>query len=114
MPRSAWIKRSIFAACMLALIAAVVAGCGGGGSSSSSSTSESEETAEGGGGGESEGGGEGVKIALLLPENETPRYETNDKPTSKKLLKNSARVVKSRTSTPVATPKNRRAKAKLP
>jgi D-xylose transport system substrate-binding protein len=80
MPRSAWIKRSIFAACMLALIAAVVAGCGGGGSSSSSSTSESEETAEGG------GGGEGVKIALLLPENETPRYETNDKPDFEKAV----------------------------
>jgi D-xylose transport system substrate-binding protein len=86
MPRSAWIKRSIFAACMLALIAAVVAGCGGGGSSSSSSTGESEETAEGGGGGESEGGGEGVKIALLLPENETPRYETNDKPSFEKAV----------------------------
>ena len=26
MPRSAWIKRSLFAACMLALVAAVVAG----------------------------------------------------------------------------------------
>src|SRR6201992_839261 len=82
MPLSAWIKRSLFAACALALIAAAVAGCGGGGSSSSSNTGESEETAEGGGGGgEAEsGGGEGVKIALLLPENETPRYETNDKP----------------------------------
>jgi D-xylose transport system substrate-binding protein len=85
MPRSAWIKRSLFAACMLALIAAAVAGCGGGGSSSSSSTSESEETAEGGGG-ETEGGGEGVKIALLLPENETPRYETNDKPDFEKAV----------------------------
>jgi D-xylose transport system substrate-binding protein len=87
MPRSAWIKRSIFAACMLALIAAVVAGCGGGGSSSSSSTSESEETAEGGGGGESESSGGGsLKIALLLPENETPRYETNDKPDFEKAV----------------------------
>ena len=85
MPRSAWIKRSIFAACMLALIAAVVAGCGGGGSSSSS-TSESEETAAGGGGGESESGGGSLKIALLLPENETPRYETNDKPDFEKAV----------------------------
>ena len=25
-------------------------------------------------------GGGSLKIALLLPENETPRYETNDKP----------------------------------
>jgi len=88
MPLSAWIKRSLFAACALALIAAAVAGCGGGGSSSSSNTGESEETAEGGGGGgEAEsGGGEGVKIALLLPENETPRYETNDKPDFEKAV----------------------------
>jgi D-xylose transport system substrate-binding protein len=96
MPLSAWIKRSLFAACALALIAAAVAGCGGGGSSSSSSTSEggSEETAESGGGGETEGGGEeaasgegSLKIALLLPENETPRYETNDKPDFEKAVK---------------------------
>ncbi|HEX3360841.1 MAG TPA: substrate-binding domain-containing protein, partial [Solirubrobacterales bacterium] len=89
MSLSAWMKRSLFAACALALIAAVVAGCGGGGSSSSSNTGESEESAEaGGGGGESEsGGGEGVKIALLLPENETPRYETNDKPDFEKAVK---------------------------
>jgi D-xylose transport system substrate-binding protein len=72
---------------MLALIAAVVAGCGGGGSSSSSSTGESEETAEGGGGGETESSGGGsLKIALLLPENETPRYETNDKPDFEKAV----------------------------
>ncbi len=88
MPQSAWIKRSLLAVCALALIAAVVAGCGGGGSSSSGSTSESEEPAETGGGGESEsGGGEGVKIALLLPENDTPRYETNDKPDFEKAVK---------------------------
>ena len=37
-----------------------------------------EETTEGGGGGGSEGGS--YKIALLLPENETPRYESDDKP----------------------------------
>jgi D-xylose transport system substrate-binding protein len=86
MPRSAWIRRSIFAACMLALVAAVVAGCGGGGSSSSSNTGESEEAAAGGGGGESESGGSGLKIALLLPENETPRYETNDKPDFEKAV----------------------------
>jgi D-xylose transport system substrate-binding protein len=80
-------KRSLFAAFALVVIAAVVAGCGGGDSSSSSS-STSEETAEGGGGGgeESSGGGEGVKIALLLPENETPRYETNDKPSFEKAV----------------------------
>ncbi|MBS1891965.1 MAG: sugar ABC transporter substrate-binding protein [Actinobacteria bacterium] len=75
MPLSAWMKKALFAAFALVLIAGVVAGCGGG-SSSTTKTGE-EETSEGGGGG---GGGEGVKIALLLPENETPRYETNDKP----------------------------------
>ena len=78
MPQATWMKRSLFAAFALVVIAAVVAGCGGGGSSSSS-TSE-------GGGGEAEGGGEGVKIALLLPENETPRYETNDKPDFEKAV----------------------------
>jgi D-xylose transport system substrate-binding protein len=71
-------KRVLFAAFALVAIAVVAAGCGGGGSSSSSESTEggSEESNEGGSG----GGGEGVKIALLLPENETPRYETNDKP----------------------------------
>lgn len=85
MPLSAWMKRTLFAAFALVVIAAVVAGCGGGGSSSSSSTSESEESSSGGGE-ESSGGGEGVKIALLLPENETPRYETNDKPDFEKAV----------------------------
>jgi D-xylose transport system substrate-binding protein len=85
MPQATWMKRTLFAAFALVVIAAVVAGCGGGGSSSSSSTTE--ETTEGGGGGEeSSGGGEGVKIALLLPENETPRYETNDKPSFEKAV----------------------------
>jgi len=49
----------------LALIAVIAVGCGGG-----------SDTTSGGGG----GGGGGGTIALLLPENETPRYETNDKP----------------------------------
>jgi D-xylose transport system substrate-binding protein len=85
MPLSAWMKRTLFAAFALVVIAAVVAGCGGGGSSSSSEATESEESSEGGaaaeeGGGEESSGGGKLKIALLLPENETPRYETNDKP----------------------------------
>jgi D-xylose transport system substrate-binding protein len=86
MPQSAWMKRTLFAAFALLVVAAAIAGCGGGSSSSSSSSEEStesnEEAGAGGGGSEEEssGGGEGVKIALLLPENETPRYETNDKP----------------------------------
>jgi D-xylose transport system substrate-binding protein len=85
-------KRTLFAVFALAVIAAVVAGCGGGGSSSSSNTSESEESNEGGGaaeeggGGEESSGGGSVKIALLLPENETPRYETNDKPSFEKAV----------------------------
>ncbi len=47
------------------VIGLVAAGCGGGGSSSSSSES---------------GGGGGGKIALLLPETKTSRYEAHDRP----------------------------------
>jgi D-xylose transport system substrate-binding protein len=72
-------KRTLFAAFALVAIAAVVAGCGGGGSSSSSSSEESS-----GGGGESGGGS--YKIALLLPENETPRYEADDRPDFEKAI----------------------------
>jgi D-xylose transport system substrate-binding protein len=50
------LKRFSFGLGALLVIALVAAGCGG-----------------------SSGGG-GTKIALLLPENETPRYETNDRP----------------------------------
>jgi D-xylose transport system substrate-binding protein len=50
------------------IIGLVAAGCGGGGSSSSSESS---------GGG---GGGGGGKIALLLPETKTSRYEAHDRP----------------------------------
>src|SRR6185312_399396 len=86
MPHSAWMKRTLFAAFALLVIAAVVAGCGGSDSSTSSSGSEESTEAAGGGAAEEEEGGGGeeasgegsVKIALLLPENETPRYETND------------------------------------
>lgn len=67
------------ACCALALFAAA---CGGGGST----TSGGEETSAGGGGEEAEGGGN-LKIALMLPENETPRYETNDKPDFEKAVK---------------------------
>jgi D-xylose transport system substrate-binding protein len=87
MPQSSWIKRTLFVAFALAAIAAVVAGCGGGSSSSSSSEEEPAETSEEtGGGGEESGGGGSLKIALLLPENETPRYETNDKPDFEKAV----------------------------
>ena len=55
MSSSALLKRAAFAVCALLAIGLVAAGCGG-----------------------SDDGG--TKIALLLPENETPRYETNDRP----------------------------------
>ncbi|HEU4462655.1 MAG TPA: substrate-binding domain-containing protein [Solirubrobacterales bacterium] len=61
---SALSSRIWFAAAALAAFSMVVAGCG-----------SSDDTTGGGG-----GGGGGSTIALLLPENETPRYETNDRP----------------------------------
>jgi D-xylose transport system substrate-binding protein len=64
-------SRVWFAAAGLALIAVIAVGCGGG-----------SDTTSGGGG----GGGGGGTIALLLPENETPRYETNDKPGIEKAI----------------------------
>src|SRR5215213_6405676 len=71
---SAFRKRLAFVVLAVVALALVAAGCG----SSDDSTSGGGETtsAEGGGG----GGGGAFTIALLLPENETPRYETNDKP----------------------------------
>jgi D-xylose transport system substrate-binding protein len=56
MSSSASMKRVVIALGVLIAAALVISGCGG-----------------------SDGGG-GTKIALLLPENETPRYETNDRP----------------------------------
>jgi len=67
---SALSSRVWFAVAGLAVIALVAVGCGGSDDTTSSSSG-------GGGGG---GGGGSATIALLLPENETPRYETNDKP----------------------------------
>jgi D-xylose transport system substrate-binding protein len=65
------LKRVAIVIGALLAIAIVAAGCG----SSSSSSSGGSTEASGGG-----GGGGNFTIALLLPENETPRYETNDKP----------------------------------
>ncbi|TMK58804.1 MAG: sugar ABC transporter substrate-binding protein [Actinobacteria bacterium] len=65
---SALSSRVWFAAAGLAIIALVAVGCG--------SSDDTTGGGEGGGG----GGGGSATIALLLPENETPRYETNDKP----------------------------------
>jgi D-xylose transport system substrate-binding protein len=71
------LRRSRFGLLALAAIAvlaisAIAAACGGGGSTTSESTGEEE-----GGGGEGGGGG---KIALLLPESKTSRYEAHDRP----------------------------------
>jgi D-xylose transport system substrate-binding protein len=62
MSGSAGVKRLAIAIGALIAVVLVVAGCGG-----------------------SSGGG-GTKVALLLPENETPRYETNDKPDFEKAV----------------------------
>jgi D-xylose transport system substrate-binding protein len=51
-------KRVVVAVCVLFAITAVAAGCGG----------------------SDDDGGGGAKIALLLPENQTPRYESADRP----------------------------------
>lgn len=59
---SAGVKRIAIAVGALIAVVLVAAGCGG-----------------------SSGGG-GTKIALLLPENETPRYETNDRPDFEKAV----------------------------
>lgn len=76
---------AVMACCALALVAAA---CGGGGGTTSDTGGGEETSAEGGGGGEeAEGGGGNLKIALMLPENETPRYETNDKPDFEEAVK---------------------------
>jgi D-xylose transport system substrate-binding protein len=62
MSGTAKLKRIGLGMSALLVLALVVAGCGG-----------------------SSGGG-GTKIALLLPENETPRYETNDRPDFEKAV----------------------------
>jgi D-xylose transport system substrate-binding protein len=62
--------RLVAGVAVLAALAALAAGCGS--SNKSSTTSGST--------GSSGGGGEGGKIALLLPESKTTRYEQQDKP----------------------------------
>jgi D-xylose transport system substrate-binding protein len=66
MSRPAMLRPLVVFGCALLALGLFVAGCG-----------SSDDDTSGGGGG---GGGGGGTIALLLPENETPRYETNDKP----------------------------------
>ena len=67
MSRAAWLIATSATACALA-----VAGCGGG----------SKKSSSGGG-----GGGKGGKIAFLLPESKTARYETQDRPRFEKKVK---------------------------
>jgi D-xylose transport system substrate-binding protein len=62
MSNSVKLKRLAIAMGALLVVALVVAGCGGSSDSG------------------------GTKIALLLPENETPRYETNDRPDFEKAV----------------------------
>lgn len=65
MSNRALLRRLAVIGCALSTIGLVAVGCGG------------DDDTTGGGGG---GGGGSATIALLLPENETPRYETNDRP----------------------------------
>lgn len=62
MSHKALLRRLALSGCALLVLGLLVAGCGGG------------------------GGGGGTKIALLLPENETPRYESDDKPDFEKAV----------------------------
>src|ERR1700704_2400637 len=62
MSNSAVVKRVAIAVAALLAVVLVAAGCG------------------------SSGGGGGTKIALLLPENETPRYESDDRPDFEKAV----------------------------
>jgi D-xylose transport system substrate-binding protein len=64
MSNSARLKRAAIAMGALLAVVLLVAGCGG----------------------SDDDGGGGSKIALLLPENETPRYETNDRPDFEKAV----------------------------
>jgi D-xylose transport system substrate-binding protein len=63
MSNSVMLKRAAIVMGALLVVALVAAGCGGSSSDSG-----------------------GAKIALLLPENETPRYETNDRPDFEKAV----------------------------
>ena len=66
-------RRAAAAVSLLALTAAVAAGCGSSGGNAATASSG--------------GGGGGPKIALLLPENQTPRYEAHDRPDFTKRVK---------------------------
>lgn len=57
-------------------------------------------------------GGGGPKIAYLLPENETPRYEAHDRPEFEETSNSSAKTAKSSTTTQPRTPPSSRARPK--
>jgi D-xylose transport system substrate-binding protein len=71
-------------AVLLAVLALLAAACGGGAGQGTASEGASDQAAEeepaSEGGGADEAEGEGGKIALLLPESKTARYETQDRP----------------------------------
>jgi D-xylose transport system substrate-binding protein len=71
MSHPALLRRLVVIGCALFAVGLFAAGCG-----------SDDDTTGGGGGGE---GGDST-IALLLPENETPRYETNDRPDFEKAV----------------------------
>jgi D-xylose transport system substrate-binding protein len=70
-----------------ALVGALALGAAACGSDDDSSTGTSGSTAAASTTGGSGSGGEGAKIALLLPENKTTRYENQDKPDFEKKVK---------------------------
>ena len=72
-------KYGLFAVCLL-VAAVVLAACGSDNNSSSS-------TAASGGSSTAASGGKGGKIAFLLPESKTARYETQDRPLFEKKVK---------------------------
>lgn len=75
MSHPALLRRLAVIGCALLAVGLFVAGCG-----------SSDDTTGGGGGGGGGGEGGSATIALLLPENETPRYETNDRPDFEKAV----------------------------
>ncbi len=81
---SALSKRILFVAVALIALSVVVAGCGGDDDTTGGTGGGETTSAEAGGGGAASEGE--FTIALLLPENETPRYETNDRPDFEKAV----------------------------
>src|SRR3954454_917969 len=105
------IKKSRMLATAVAALLAItgVAACGGDDDNSSSSSSGSSTAASG-------GGGKSGKIAFLLPESKTARYETQDRPLfakKDKALCSRCEIVYSNADQ-VAPKQQRQAQARLP